>query len=87
LPSFLFFHQSPEDVKGGRWEWKNHRLLVTNAPALRLGLGIPRIIFHLLEKEWGWQENASWIAGGPTAEGAGGFFILNSPIPNLQSSA
>jgi len=33
--------------------WKNHRLMGPNAAALRLGLGIPRIIFDLLGKECG----------------------------------
>jgi hypothetical protein len=29
--------------------------MVPKAAALRLGLGIRRIIRHLLEKDWGWQ--------------------------------
>jgi hypothetical protein len=33
--------------------WKIYRLMVPNAAALRLGLGIPRMIFNPPGKEWG----------------------------------
>ena len=40
--------------------WKNHRLMVPNAAALRLGLGRPRIISHPLEKSGGRQTPLSY---------------------------
>jgi len=37
----LIFSSNPRGRQGGTQAWKNHRLMVLNAAALRLGLGIP----------------------------------------------